>query len=57
MTCPTCTGRCRQGRDCPAAQQDAEDPLAPSRGIAVALVIGIAVWACAAAVYVLRGRA
>jgi hypothetical protein len=57
MTCQTCTGRCRQGRDCPIAQQDAEDPLAPSRGIAVALVLAICFWACVAAAVTLRGGA
>lgn len=56
MSCPPCTGCCRQGRDCPA-QQHEEDPLAPSKGIALALVVGIAIWACVAAAYVLRGCA
>jgi hypothetical protein len=57
MTCQTCTGRCRQGRDCPIAQQDAEDPLAPSKGITLGLVVGIAFWAIVAAAVVLGGRA
>lgn len=57
MTCPPCTGNCRQGRDCPLAQPDNEDPLAPSRGIAVGLIIGIVFWAVVAAAVVLGARA